>query len=416
MRKLVIFLSILTIVGVTLTILVQVLPQVLYNTIVRKGIDNQWIHLPAPNIKLLKGQILAIGDTKFVESNWKIFHFTHFMMPFPLHHPMYMFLPYIAEVSGEKELRLGVDFIDPINRENLGHVSHQGKQILDWPFDEHRIFALPLFKNWIVQKKQDIFWLDLWALDLSPKPWAAVFKKDYDYRDLVYKLFIYISRHKFFPNDMIKFSYYPGRDLGVVLFKSDNHQVQDEFLYVKDGVNSTRKLLLRTRLDNPTSAQYRDLLISTLQYRESGPESIFGIYADYQRLDYRKKIDQEGMTYLYIAWSHTPNDVNFLREMIQYLEKGKGNFHQLNPLYEYAYRHYGTTLSSVQKKQIETPDAKLKRKVKEEDKKEYDDEVERPVEDKDPPDHRTRIKQMVKEAKEKKINTDEQEDRLIIEN
>ena len=59
-------------------------------------------------------------------------------------------------------------------------------------------------------------------------------------------------------------------------------------------------------------------------------------------MNYQSRIDQEGMIYLLATWSHIPNDKNVIREMIQFLEKGKGNLLFLQPLYNYSYKKFGS--------------------------------------------------------------------------
>lgn len=53
------------------------------------------------------------------------------------------------------------------------------------------------------------------------------------------------------------------------------------------------------------------------------------------------------MIYLYSAWSHDLNNRDFVRVIILFLERGKLNLKYLKPFYEFAYRKFGSTLSSA---------------------------------------------------------------------
>ena len=66
----------------------------------------------------------------------------------------------------------------------------------------------------------------------------------------------------------------------------------------------------------------------------------------FKGLGYDRQIDQEGMMYLLSAWTHSPNNKDYIREMIAYLERGERTQRQLESLYAYAYSRYGETFST----------------------------------------------------------------------
>ena len=77
------------------------------------------------------------------------------------------------------------------------------------------------------------------------------------------------------------------------------------------------------------------------------------------------------MLYLFAAWTHQMDDKKFLKEMIQFLERGREHKNQLKPLYKYSFERYGTSFSlkDENRKNLETAHERLKRKAEEEMKK-----------------------------------------------
>ncbi len=105
-----------------------------------------------------------------------------------------------------------------------------------------------------------------------------------------------------------------------------------------------------------------------IQNVPSSEASSVTLYNEFQSLSFKRKTDQEGMIYLMSAWTHVNENKNFLRQMIQFLERGEQNMIYLAPLYEYALRTYGTSFSknSEEYRGREGELAKIERKGAEE--------------------------------------------------
>jgi hypothetical protein len=117
-----------------------------------------------------------------------------------------------------------------------------------------------------------------------------------------------------------------------------------------------------------------------LSYKASAKEDSIQIYNEYKKLNYEQRVDQEGMIYLFAAWTHNIDNESFLREMIKFLERGNDNNIHLQPLYEFAYKKYGSNYSDDVGNRKETAQKRLERKTKEELEKEIETERKRNVE------------------------------------
>ena len=154
-----------------------------------------------------------------------------------------------------------------------------------------------------------------------------------------------------------------------------------------------------------------------LNLKISSVDSSVPIYAQYKNLSYKDRVDQMGMTYLYTAWSHDLENREFVRVIILFLERGKDNLKFLQPFYEFAYKKFGTNLSSNNDVLEESASERLRRQIKEE----QEAELKRAAEEKTTkfegqftnPDEK--IKYFLNKAKEKKNNSDDSNNTLMIE-
>ena len=70
------------------------------------------------------------------------------------------------------------------------------------------------------------------------------------------------------------------------------------------------------------------------------------------------------MRYLFSAWSQDLDNVDMLKEMIFFLERGRTRGLQLRPLYKFAMKHYGKTFTTRNIfNEHEDPNLVLQRKI-----------------------------------------------------
>ena len=381
MKAIILFFLIL-LVTVSAVVLSAFAPYHFYNVALHSGIDSRFYQVEKTTNVLHQGSYYNIDRMKSVSSEaedlWEVFHFSDFEIPLPVRHPMFMMLPLIED--RKKRPILGATF-----KTRSGQEVSRFKVLETFKFDRrvehHKIFELPFFKNYLLNIDNTILWKDLFTKDLNlPKGdfldssyWKSLWRVSY--QELVYRLYILQLRSEFLPKNAINLSYYTNKSFGIVeLVDKDKLEIgleslfRSEMIYVyRDGF--VHKLLLKSRFEHLISDSIRKRIMNALEYKASSESSAIEIYARYKALEYYKRISQEGMIYLYSGWSHVTEKKEFLKEMIQFLERGNNSYDYLGPLYKYSYKKFGTNFSIMKYNLKESPAERVKRLAIEEEKR-----------------------------------------------
>lgn len=309
------------------------------------------------------------------KSYWRTFHFRHFDIPMPVHHPVYLYFPQINQKDKIQNSEFGVRITDYRQNEIF---SFQVNEPIDfsWAIDNTKLFSLMIFKNYIVSHKPEEIWRDIFQKELiisqfewteAPRIISSWLKIPEE--ELVYNLFVLMLRQKILPNDVREVKYYSPKNIGAIEVVDNETRAgriqnyrQEQWLFLNDG--KIYPYEIRTRLDSIEAEALRQKYLKEIGFHYTNESSATELYNKFKALPYEKKIDQEGMVYLFSAWSHVPERKQFLREMIQFLERGKKNELNLTPLYEFARVLYGTNFSKDEDTIDETAEEKLKRKIK----------------------------------------------------
>jgi hypothetical protein len=307
---------------------------------------------------------------------WESFHFNNFNLPLPVRHPMIEMIP-IVERRKEVPI-LGAKF-----KVRNKRVIASFKVLESFKFDRkikhHKIFELPFFKNYLLKIEDKKLWKDLFTKDINlpvgefsdKKYWEKLWQ--IPYQELVYNLYILILRKQFLPENAREIAYFTKKGFGVVelvnVEKLDlglEEIFRKEMIYVYDK-GFVHKFLITSRFENIISESIRIKFMSTLTYEPSDESSSIEIYARYKELPYQRRITQEGLTYLFASWSHVTSKKEYLKEMIQFLERGSMNYEILSPLYDYSYKVFGSNFSIIRNNLKESATEELKRKIQEEE-------------------------------------------------
>jgi len=422
MFKKIIFLSVfVALIGIAVA-LFFVAPYHIYTLTLTEGVSTRFLEMqPSPKV-FYDGQDF-FDEIKFEkvandEALFKIFHFSNFLIPLPFNHAIYSMVPIIKlESIGP---RLGSSFLNGKSDELFSFIVEK-----NYKFETHSsnqsLFSLPVFRNHISRKSDEEIWRDLFLKKLSlpsndGKSFFASLStlKSLSYSELVYNLFILYNRNHFFPAQTKKLSYDLKSKHGLIELSSDDPMYKLERLFlIENGI--VYSLTFKTKIGNLASAHIREIILNGISYKSSSTDSAIPIYAEYKNISYNKRVDEQGMIYLYSAWSHDISNRDFVRVIILFLERGKLNLKYLKPFYEYAFKRFGTNLSNDDEVLLDTADEKLKRRMKEE----LDSEVKKEEQLKNPtfegnfntPEEK--IKFYLKKAKESKINSDDSSKELI---
>lgn len=416
------FLIVLLVLVVVIVALFAIAPYHIYTLTLTEGVNTRFLVMkPSPKVFFdgLEFDHSSENKNEIDDSSlFKYFHFSNFLIPFPFNHPQYSMIPNIKiEATGP---RLGASFLDEKNSELLSIMLEKNYK-LETTSGEQKLFLLPLFRNYIAKKTDDEIWKDLFSKKLSlPSNVGKSFidsllmLKNVSYNELVYNLYILYNRNHLFPKNTEKILFDFKNGNGLIELPSDDIKYKlEKLMIVEKGV--VYSVLIKTKLGEPISEHFRNKLIKEIKYKSSNSDSAIPIYAEYKNISYNHRIDQQGMTYLYAAWSHDLGNRDYIRVIILFLERGKLNLKFLKPFYEYAYKRFGSNLSNETDYLLETPEEKLKRKIKNDLESEIKTEEEKnnsKFEGKfSSPDDK--IKYYLQKAKENKTNADDSEKVLI---
>lgn len=422
MVKKLIFLTIALFLVVALGALFVIAPYHIYTLTLTEGLNTRFLVMQPSQRVFYDGQDFLfkkdLGSAREDAALYTQFHFDNFEMPLPFNHPIFSFVPTIKiESSGP---RLGGSFFDGKNIELLSFMLEKNNK-LEMSYGDQQLFLLPIFKNHISRKMESDIWRDLFSKKLSlPSNLGKSFYESLltlrkvNYDDLVYNLFILYNRTHLFPKETKRIAFDSNTAHGLIELPSDDpkYLVERLFLLEKGVVYS---MTIKTRIDNIAAENFRERLLKETFYKNSTADSAIPIYAQYKNISYGNRIDQQGMTYLFAAWSHDLSNRDYVRVIILFLERGKSNLKFLKPFYEYAYKKFGSNFSGEKELLLETADEKLKRRMKEE----LENEVKKEELKNNAkfegnfssPDEK--IKFYLQKAKETKSNSDERDKILI---
>lgn len=401
-------------------------PYYLFSKALSQGFDHEYLKITKPAPQLLFPTRFvrreADGDVFQGQDNlWQNFHIGNFIVPMPLRHPYFIMIPNIsANLLEKRDLGIGVTFAEPYTRNE--YVSYISGDVLSLELEpgKQKLFNLPYFKKYILEKNPLVLWKDLFTLDItgglklyeSSFRFAALREETEKFWQLpleewVYRLYLLEKRGEFFKADVISVDYRDKNNIGIAKVKSTKPRMLQEVFYLPYG-KEVYTIDFRTYPWDAVARGIRKKFLENIDFSKSNPDDSLAIYNLYMRLPFSSKIDQEGLTYLYSAWSHQPNSKDFLRTMIRFLEKGKDHQYQTAPLYEYAYRKFGSNFSTREDTVKEDSESRLKRKMTEELEKQISDEEKKKLPDADGnfQSEDAKMNYYLKKAKEKGVNVD----------
>lgn len=350
--------------------LMTLAPYHIYSLSLTEGLNTKFLTLGKSDFNLLDGEEELFGKKIKAHDDglFELYHFSHFEFPIPTNHSLYYIYPDIK--IKEQAPKLGASFSNAKNV-RLFNFEIEKPYRFTLSSDDQSLFELPIFNNYIRRKKPDELWKDLFSkkLSLPSNDGKSFFEslevlKTYSINELVYNLYILYNRKMQIPDDVVKLKFQGERKLGIVELPSDDEKILIEKVYLLyDGF--VYPIVITTRKSDFNAMNFRARFLREIQFRESSVDSAVALYARYQNLSYKQRISQVGMGYLYAAWSHDLNNKEYIRFIIQFLERSKDNASYLKPFYDYAFKKFGSSFSSREGSLVEDPKEALKRKGQE---------------------------------------------------
>ena len=373
MWKKLIFLTVSLLVVALGVALFVIAPYHIYTLTLTEGVATPFLIMKPSKSPFYDGRDFSfpkdLSNSKEDQSLYTTFHFSNFQMPLPFNHPIFSLIPSIQlESTGP---RLGGSFIDGKDFELFSFKVEKNYKF-ETNFGDQKLFLLPIFKNHITRKIDEDVWRDLFYKKLSlPSNVGKSFYeslmtlKKVSYSDLVYNLYILYNRNNLFPQNTLRISYDEKSRHGLIELPSDDPKYLLERLFILDN-GIIYSMTIKSKKDHVAADHFREKILKETTYKSSTVDSAIPIYAQYKNISYSNRVDQQGMTALFVAWSHDLDNREYIKMIILFLERGRSNLKFLKPFYEYAYKKFGSSLSSDNEMLLENAEEKLKRRMKDE--------------------------------------------------
>lgn len=266
---------------------------------------------------------------------WKEFPLRNSLVPLPTRHPLYQISPVIELKRKEDAPTIGVAFLNPVGREISRLYTVPTSLLPDFSLGQD-LFKLPLARNRIMKRNLDELWKDIFSYEIVPKSKSL--------GEMIYDLYLLHVRSKFLPAGTLRYGLIHNGNQAVIELPSADQDYKLEVVLTQQS-GSIYSFMLRTEKDNKESLKLRSKLLQSVSF--SPPDAAMGriLYTEFKQLSFARQVDEEGMLYLFAAWSQSPLEVEFLKEMIFYLERGRKS-RILSLLYQYAFRKYGKTFTT----------------------------------------------------------------------
>ena len=285
---------------------------------------------------------------------WKDFPLRSTMLPLPVRHPFFTTVPILDFDKKAKSLHLGMSLSGPGGRENSRiYALPTGVQV-DYTTGLD-LFKLPYVKNRIVSKSAEELWKDVFT--------KALVTGDKPLDDMIYDLYLLYIRSKLLPKETIRYGLISGTSKAIMELESKDKDYIMELVMIQDR-GSIYSHILRTEKNSEESRKLRSKFLTSISYSPTDTAMTRILYTEFKQLSFSRQVDQEGMLYLFSAWSQDTSNVDLVKEMIFYLERGSKYHKHLSTFYKYAYVKYGKTFTTrdVFTDQDE-PEISLQRKI-----------------------------------------------------
>ncbi len=358
------------------------IPYHFYQEAMSKGVNSRFLSLRKMSDKFYLGQDYKLfrmaGVTSDERQLWEDLHFNDFVVPFPVKHPSFLVSPIIYRENSDH--RFGYKILN-YDKEEINQVIFHKAIPFRLDLHKHLLFSLPVFERRIFRDGLGEVWKDMFRKNLYGAPYLKtpgwfelVSPFQIPLSEMVYDLFILSMRAKYLPQKMKNIQFWEKKAIGIAEIVDDEQRegkpsqyLQEVFFYLRGEF--IYPIEMRTLNDDFPAEKYRQRLLDVLNYKESSKDSSIPIYASFQKLPYSEKFTPHGLTYLFAAFSHNKKSKQFLRQAIQFMERGKNDKVFLDPFYNYALEVYGSNFSQILDQLEETPQEKIERLKKEEEKR-----------------------------------------------
>ena len=267
---------------------------------------------------------------------WKNFPIRNAMVPLPTRHPLFQTVP-IIEIKTKNDVpQVGMIILGPSLRE-ISRIYTQPESVYPDHSQGQELFKFPYFRNKIKNIPLDKVWNDLYSHKI------IVESKSLD--EMIYDLYILHLRSKLFPSQTKNYGLIKEGKQAIIELESPDKDYRME-LVLSQNSGSIYSYVLKTQLVNGDSTRLRLKFLHEISFSPVDDSMARILYTEFKQLNFARQIDQEGMEYLFSAWTQDLNKTELLKELIFFMERGTSNMAQLEPFYKYAFTKYGKTFTT----------------------------------------------------------------------
>jgi hypothetical protein len=284
---------------------------------------------------------------------WRDFPLRNAKIPLPVRHPLFQTVPLVESLGSKSTPQIGIIILSPNDREisrvytlpdGLAQDYSQGQDLFKLPFVRNRILKYPL----------DKLWRDVFTYEIKVKA------KSLD--EMIYDLYLLHIRTKILPKDTLKYGLLKDNQALIEVASKDKDYIIELVINYDSG--SLYSYVLKTEKNNDESRKLRSKFLENVSFSPIDSAMSRFLYTEFKQLNFARQVDQEGMLYLFSAWTQNIGSMEHLKEMIFYLERGRNKGLQLRPLYTFAMKQYGKTFTTRKIfNDHEDPNLLLQRKI-----------------------------------------------------
>ncbi len=331
-------------------------PYQLYSGWIEGNNWNRYYNIPNYSKSYLKpGSFEAIPPyNEDYAQLWREFPLQNANIPLPVRHPLFQTVPVIDAKDTKRPPQLGMIILTPNGRE-LSRIYTLPLTLYQDHSQGQDLFKLPFVRNRILKFDREKLWKDLFSFEIK------VHSKSLE--DMIYDLYVLHLRSKYLPAGTVKYGLIKNGQQALIEITSKDKDYIVE-LVLTNNSGSIYSYLLKTERNDDDSIKLRSKFLESISFHPIDPAMGNFLYKEFKQLNFARQVDQEGMLYLFSAWSQDLESQELLKEMIFYLERGKNRGAQLNPLYKYALRKYGKTFTTKMSGEIDgDAELALQRKI-----------------------------------------------------
>ncbi len=309
------------------------------------------------------------NDPEIRKTFWAEFRLQNISILMPSRHPYLRPQPYLVTRLGGRRLRrtlFGFKVVKAIDDKFKEYLKYEavGQKSFSLRLNDQKFFKLPIIKKYILSKGETQIWQDMFTRDLSLNSEVefdvnslALYMK-YSLQELAYNAYLLHLRRYYFPKRSYGFEFNKKNGAGRILIGQTKSFIKE--VYYKLNSGRINIFGLSSRKNDESVAFFRDDFFNRIETKDFSFEDKTNTYLNFKNLSRDEQLSSKGYCNLYSDFTmlNRGEEEDFLKKMIQFIERDPDSYYFLEPLYKYALVRYKRTFSLSS--QFVVPDEMLK--------------------------------------------------------